>query len=105
LGRFSCVDIMYVGIAAIADAVRILVDDFQFTVVLKCFFIHQREIIRLGIPAIKWEAIRPKTPYMGVRIRLRIIPVMKDIIASLRRRLVFPWLFSRFPVLRDPRAV
>ena len=34
LCKLSWVEIMYVGIAAVADAVRILVDDFQSTVAL-----------------------------------------------------------------------
>ena len=83
----------------------ILVEDLMSTVAWQCFFIHHRLIIRLGIPAAKFEAIRPRIPYVGIRVRLRINPSANVMIASFRLMFVFPWLFMRFPVLRYPSAV
>ena len=63
------------------------------------------KLLGLGFLQIKYEAIKPRIPNVGIRVRLRIIPVMNDRIASLRLTSVFPWLLIRFPVLRYPRAV
>ena len=59
----------------------------------------------MGIPAVKCVAIKPRMPNVGIRVMPRVNPVIKDIIASLRVRLVFPWLLIRFAVLRYPRPV
>ena len=44
-------------------------------------------------------------PNVGISIRLKSIPIVNDMIASLRLRLVFPWLFIRLSALKEPRAV
>ena len=58
-----------------------------------------------GIAAVKFAVMKPRIPNDGIKIRARIIPIVNDMVVSLRVRLVFPWLFIRFAVLRDPRAV
>ena len=62
-------------------------------------------MINWGIRAIRVVAINPKTPYVGIKAKLRMIPKIVFRTPSFRLISVLPWPFMRFPLLRCPNAV
>ena len=56
-------------VAASVDANRILADEERLILAARCFFIHQRAINRLGIPVVRYVAIRPRIPNWEIKVR------------------------------------
>lgn len=90
--------------AASVDANSILADEDQSIVAVKCFFIHQSPMIRLGIPETRVAVIRPMIPNFGISSRLRGKPMAEVTKVSFRLTSVRPWLFMRLMRLRLPKA-
>jgi len=91
-------------VAESADADSILADEAQSIEALKCFFMYQSPMIKLGIPAVRAVTIRPMIPNLGIKSRLSGKPMAAVIRVSFKFNLVLPWQFMRVPRLRFPNA-
>ena len=72
------------------DVPNILAEEIQSIVTVKCFLIHQRPMIRLGIPAVRVVTIRPTIPNFGISRRLSGSPIAEVSRVSFRVNRVFP---------------
>ena len=62
-------------------------------------------MISWGMITIRVVAINPITPYVGIKVKLKMIPRIVFKMPSFRFTSVLPWPFIRLPLLRCPNAV